>query len=76
MRDKQARHGLGGPMARSGPLLSQAHRKKIVPLPSKPRENRRGGRPRTENVRVLEWILTSLRASRKDLSAKYPRPST
>ena len=41
-------------MARSGPLLTEAQWQKIAPLLPKSRNNRKGGRPRVENRRVLE----------------------
>jgi len=44
-------------MARSGPLLTEGQWKKIAPLLPKPPKHRKGGRPWTENRRVLEGIL-------------------
>ena len=68
----------GGPMARSGPLLTEAQWKKIAPLLPKPPKQRKGGRPWIENRRVLEGILWILRSGARwqDLPEKFPHPST
>lgn len=65
-------------MARSGPLLTEAQWKKIAPLLAKPPKQRKGGRPWTENRRVLEGILWILRSGARwqDLPEKFPHPST
>ncbi len=63
-------------MARSGPLLTEAQRKKIAPLLPKPPRHRKGGRPWIQSRRVLEgilWILLS-GARWQDLPEKYPHP--
>src|SRR4029077_14786760 len=65
-----------GPMARCGPLLTEAQGKKIAPLLPKPPKQRKGGRPWIENRRVLEWILWILRCGARwqDLPEKFPAP--
>jgi len=67
-----------GPMARCGPLLTEAQGKKIAPLLPKPPKQRKGGRPWIENRRVLEGILWILRSGARwqDLPEKFPHPST
>lgn len=49
-------------MPRSGPLLTEAQWKKIEPLLPRPPQQTRGGRPWTDNRRVLEGILWILRS--------------
>ena len=65
-------------MPRSGPLLSEPQWKKIEPLLPLPPKQPRGGRPWTENRRVLEGILWILRSGApwKYLPKEYPHPST
>ena len=65
-------------MPRSGPLLSEQQWKKIEPLLPRPPMQPRGGRPWTENRRVLEGILWILRSGApwKYLPKEYPHPST
>jgi hypothetical protein len=43
----------GGPVARSGPLLTEAQWQKIAPLVPKSRKNRKGGRLWIENRHLL-----------------------
>jgi transposase len=68
----------GGWMARSGPLLTEAQRKKIAPLLPKPPKQRKGGPPWMENRSELEGILWILRSGARwqDLPEKFPHPST
>jgi hypothetical protein len=54
MSDNRVGSAEGGPMARSGRLLTEAQWQKIAPLLPKSRKNRKGGRPWIENRRVLE----------------------
>jgi transposase len=65
-------------MARSGPLLTEAQWKKIVPLLPKPPQHRKGGRPWIENCRVLEGILWILRSGARwqDLPEKVTVKAT
>ena len=65
-------------MPRSGPLLSEQQWKKIEPLLPRPPKQPRGGRPWTDNRRVLEGILWILRSGApwKYLPKEYPHPST
>src|SRR6516164_3083453 len=64
-------------MARSGPLLTHAQRKKIAPFLPQPPKQPTGGRPRIANRRVLEGILWILRSGARwqDLPEKFPHPS-
>jgi len=59
-------------------LLTEAQWQKIAPLLPKPLKHRKGGRPWTDNRRVLEGILWILRTGARwqDLPEKYPYPST
>jgi transposase len=72
--DKQVSSAEGEPMARSGPLPTEAQWKKIAPLLAKPPKQCKGGRPWIQNRHVLEGILWILRngARWQDLPGVIP----
>ena len=65
-------------MRRYGAPLTDAQGEEIRPLLPRPRKQRRGGRPRADDRKVLEGILWILRSGARwqDLPECYPHPST
>ena len=65
-------------MARYGRLLTDAQWEKIRPLLPKRPKRPRGGRPPSEDRKVLEGILWILRSGARwqDLPEEFPSPST